>query len=158
MKASPRNIRAKFFQGIRELGIFAILIQSIAKYLLSINFTYTICKYSKLPSVKSLEFGQQKQWGSTIFTVTLWQLICVIFSGCLPWRPSSINFRYPPGCSNSPTILSGSLKSLSITCTRRPSYKKEPQNNIIRSFYKQANASYKQSLRRFCRASILDKV
>lgn len=44
---------------------------------------------------------------------------------CLPSRPNSINFKYPPGCSSSPTILSGSLKSLSITCTFRPSCNKQ---------------------------------
>ena len=32
---------------------------------------------------------------------------------CLPSRPNSINLRYPPGCSSSPTILSSSVKSIS---------------------------------------------
>ena len=39
----------------------------------------------------------------------------------LPSSPSSISFKYPPGCKSSPTILSGSLRSLSITRIRLPS-------------------------------------
>ena len=39
----------------------------------------------------------------------------------LPSSPSFSKTARPPGCRSSPTILSGSFKSLSMTVTRRPS-------------------------------------
>ncbi len=39
----------------------------------------------------------------------------------LPWSPSLCSALNPPGCSSSPTILSGSERSLSTTVTLRPS-------------------------------------
>lgn len=39
----------------------------------------------------------------------------------LPSRPRSLRVLKPPGCRNSPSILSGSFKSLSITITFLPS-------------------------------------
>lgn len=39
----------------------------------------------------------------------------------LPARPRAFRHWYPPGWSSSPTILSGSFKSRSMTVTRRPS-------------------------------------
>lgn len=38
-----------------------------------------------------------------------------------PSRPKSLRALKPPGCNNSPTILSGSFRSLSITVTFLPS-------------------------------------
>lgn len=38
-----------------------------------------------------------------------------------PSRPSLASMKRPPGCIISPMILSGSLMSLSITCTLLPS-------------------------------------
>lgn len=38
-----------------------------------------------------------------------------------PSSPSSLSALYPPGCSSSPTILSGSFRSLSTTVTLLPS-------------------------------------
>lgn len=46
----------------------------------------------------------------------------------LPSRPSSLRTKQPPGCRNSPIILSGSFKSLSITVTFLPSLESTAAN------------------------------
>mmetsp|Transcript_3077 Transcript_3077/g.10726 ORF Transcript_3077/g.10726 Transcript_3077/m.10726 type:complete len:220 (+) Transcript_3077:905-1564(+) len=46
---------------------------------------------------------------------------CASISSTQCARPSSFNFRYPPGCSSSPTMRTGSLRSRSNRSTFRPS-------------------------------------
>lgn len=53
--------------------------------------------------------------------VTLVLQIDIHFEMYSPSRPKSRRALNPPGCSNSPTILSGSFRSLSITVTFLPS-------------------------------------
>lgn len=53
--------------------------------------------------------------------VTLVLQIYLHFDMHPPSRPKSRRALNPPGCSNSPTILSGSFRSLSITVTFLPS-------------------------------------